>query len=70
MLNNSKWFDRDIFKQGIDASKAQGLVNLKNPIKLEKVKGNKAPVEEEKKKGAKEPTEDDQDQDDFFYEGQ
>lgn len=51
MLTNSKWFDRDIFKQGIDTGKgpAPALANLKNPIKLEKAKAGKTQMEEEKK---------------------
>jgi len=64
MLSNSKWFDRDIFKQGIDAGNAGALVNLKNPIKLEKAKATKTQMEEEKKGAKQAAAANDEDPDD------
>ncbi len=50
-LNKSKWFDRDIFKQGIKTEGTEGLVNLKNPMKLVKKRdANQIEEEEEEKK--------------------
>lgn len=43
-LAKSKWFDRDIFKQGIKPEELEGIAKAKNPLKLTK-KGKE--VEEE-----------------------
>jgi len=60
-LAKSKWFDRDIFKQGIKPEKLEeGVLKAKNPIKLSKKNKNQM-EEEEDFKAPKEKKDDDDD---------